>query len=413
MTRILLICHGHPELSIGGGEVAAARHAAALRAAGHEVLLMARAPTPPAHGGTVFATRPAPPGGAPADVLFHSPDYDHFLHSQRAKWAIYQDFRALLERFRPDAVHLHHFVHLGLELLREARAYAPRMPIVLTLHEFLAICHQHGQMLKTDGTLCARALPADCHACFPAIAPAAFFLRERFIKSFLRLADHLVCPSEFLRRRYLDWGLESAKLRVIANAPPESAPLPDAAPPEVLCRRFAFFGQITAFKGIGVFLDAAERLRATVPEARCLVHGTDRHGEPAVRAAFRERIAALGAQVSYEGPYRQDELAGLMRGIGWVVVPSLWWENAPLVIQEAFHHGRPVICADIGGMAEAVTDGRDGLHFRAGSAAALAATMAEACDPALWSRLRDGIAPTQARAAWLDAHLALYRHPPP
>jgi glycosyltransferase involved in cell wall biosynthesis len=78
--------------------------------------------------------------------------------------------------------------------------------------------------------------------------------------------------------------------------------------------------------------------------------------------------------------------------VDWVVVPSIWWENAPLVIQEAFAHGRPVICSDIGGMAEKVTDGVDGLHFRAGDPQSLADTIERAVGtPGLWDRLRAGI----------------------
>ena len=48
-----------------------------------------------------------------------------------------------------------------------------------------------------------------------------------------------------------------------------------------------------------------------------------------------------------------------MSEIDWVVVPSRWWENSPLVIQEAFMHGRPVICSGIGGMAEKVDAQRE------------------------------------------------------
>ena len=47
-----------------------------------------------------------------------------------------------------------------------------------------------------------------------------------------------------------------------------------------------------------------------------------------------------------------------------MVVPSIWWETGPLVVMEAFQYGRPVICSDIGGMSERVTDGVNGLHFR-------------------------------------------------
>jgi len=90
-----------------------------------------------------------------------------------------------------------------------------------------------------------------------------------------------------------------------------------------------------------------------------------------------------------------------------VVVPSIWWENSPLVIQEAFAAGRPVICSDIGGMAEKVTDGVNGLHFRVGDPEDLAATIHRAViTPGLWEHLRRGIPPIHpmpAHAAVLTA----------
>jgi glycosyltransferase involved in cell wall biosynthesis len=102
------------------------------------------------------------------------------------------------------------------------------------------------------------------------------------------------------------------------------------------------------------------------------------------------------------GKYNHSELADLMAAIDWVVVPSTWWENSPLVIQEAFQFGRPVICSDIGGMAEKVEHGVNGLHFRAGDAESLAATILEAAEtPGLWDRLRAGIRPVYT----MDEHL--------
>ena len=83
-----------------------------------------------------------------------------------------------------------------------------------------------------------------------------------------------------------------------------------------------------------------------------------------------------------------------MQSVDWVVVPSTWWENSPVVIQEAFFHGRPVIAANIGGMAEKVHDGVDGLHFRARSAEDLADRLIETLtDETLWETLRGGITP--------------------
>ena len=61
---------------------------------------------------------------------------------------------------------------------------------------------------------------------------------------------------------------------------------------------------------------------------------------------------------------------------------------------EAFQHGRPVICSDIGGMSEKVTDGVSGLHFRRGDPASLAQAIDRAAnEPGIWDRMREGIPP--------------------
>ena len=96
--------------------------------------------------------------------------------------------------------------------------------------------------------------------------------------------------------------------------------------------------------------------------------------------------------MTFVGRYERDDIPQLMSNIDWVVVPSIWWENAPLVIQEAFQHRRPVICSNIGGMAEKVSDGVNGLHFRVGDPVHLAETIRHAVTtPGLWESLREGI----------------------
>jgi glycosyltransferase involved in cell wall biosynthesis len=92
------------------------------------------------------------------------------------------------------------------------------------------------------------------------------------------------------------------------------------------------------------------------------------------------------------GPYQPANLPWHMREIDWVVVSSRWWENSPLVIQEAFMQRRPVICSGIGGMAEKVTQNVNGLHFIVGNADSLAAVIERAAsEEGLWERLREGI----------------------
>jgi glycosyltransferase involved in cell wall biosynthesis len=80
--------------------------------------------------------------------------------------------------------------------------------------------------------------------------------------------------------------------------------------------------------------------------------------------------------------------------IDYCIVPSTWWETFALVISESWMFGRPVICADIGAMAERVTDEADGLHFSAGDARSLAAVIKRAStERGLWERLAAGIKP--------------------
>jgi glycosyltransferase involved in cell wall biosynthesis len=91
-------------------------------------------------------------------------------------------------------------------------------------------------------------------------------------------------------------------------------------------------------------------------------------------------------------------------------MPSIWWENAPLVIAEARYHRRPVICSHIGGMAEHVAHQVNGLHFQTGDAHALAAVMQQVLqDDGLWKKLRSQITAPPSMQACVAEHLALYR----
>jgi glycosyltransferase involved in cell wall biosynthesis len=92
------------------------------------------------------------------------------------------------------------------------------------------------------------------------------------------------------------------------------------------------------------------------------------------------------------------------------VMPSIWWENAPLVIQEAFLHRRPVICGGIGGMAEMVRDGVDGLHAPVNDVAGLASVMRQAIETeGLWDRLVAHIQPPPTISEVATRHLKLYQ----
>jgi glycosyltransferase involved in cell wall biosynthesis len=406
-ARVLIISHGHPDFSVGGGEIAAYAHWEELRRRGIEAMLLCRVNSSLGRADNRFSAR-SPDG---LELLFSAPPVNHFRHSQSHRYVIHKDFRSLLERFRPTLVHFHHYVHLGLEMIREVRNYASNVPIVLTLHEFLAVCHAQGQMLKTSGALCEKATPLDCHVCFPEIAPQDFFLRELFIKSFLALVDLFVCPSQFLCNRYIAWGLPHEKMVVLENGQPRrNKVFADDSSDQEYQTRFVVLGQLSHRKGTLLLLDAVrmlpKRLRKLV---RIEMHGSLQYAEGDFQVQFKQAATGLEDTVRFCGPYRLADVGSIIRRNGWVVVPSIWWENSPLVIQEAFAAGRPVICSNIGGMAEKVADGVSGLHFRVSNAADLSARIEEcATDPGLWKRLCANVPQPQTIDQTVDQLLALY-----
>jgi glycosyltransferase involved in cell wall biosynthesis len=243
-------------------------------------------------------------------------------------------------------------------------------------------------MVRTfDNSPCTHASPRRCHECFPKHSPEDFFLRRQIVQSHFEDVDLFLAPSQFLLEKYVEWGLAREKIRFEEYG---RKPVPRAAETGDRSRRnrFGFFGQFTPFKGADVLMEAMARLAADV-DVHLRLHGANLEHQPAAfRKRFNDALAAAARNVTMVGRYEHAQLPQLMADVDWVVVPSIWWENSPLVIQEAFMHGRPVLCSDIGGMAEKVRDGVDGIHFKAGDAASLAQAIRRAAStPGLWQKL--------------------------
>lgn len=396
--KVLYVLHNHPELHPGGAEAYALEVYEALRDSGRaEPILLARIGSNVArrrvmHPGTPFSSVDGDPNQY---FVFTETEHFDFLNmTSRDKYLYSRHFTDFLLEHRPDVVHLQHTQFIGMDLLGQIRRVLPHVPILYTLHEFLPICHHHGQMVRTfDDRLCRRASPRRCHECFPDITPQDFFLRERFIKGHLEEVDVFLAPSQQLLERYAEWGVPRARLQFEEygrTMPKRPAPVPQTEHPE---RRFGFFGQLSHFKGAEVMVRAmAHAARSELP-AHLWIYGGNLDLQTAeFQADWKELSEEVEDVITLGGSYEHEDLPKLIGQVGWVIVPSIWWENSPLVIQEAFMHGRPVICSDIGGMAEKVTDGVNGLHFRAGDPASLADVIETAAtSPDLWHKCRDGI----------------------
>jgi glycosyltransferase involved in cell wall biosynthesis len=438
--KVLYVCHNHPRVRPGGAEAYALELYHGMRLAGEfEPLLLVK-------GGPPLSDRRPSPG-----TLFGVIDEDpnqHFFYTELFRFDPFygavsdkrfytRHFRDYLLAARPDVVHFQHTWFLGYELIREVRNTLPDAPILYTLHEYLPICHRSGQMVQADtGQPCLEASPESCHRCFPRIAPSDFVLRRRFIQSQLSLVDQFIAPSSFLRDRYVAWGIPTDKIRVEEYGRAATA-WQSRTVNRGQHQRFGFFGQFTMFKGVDTLLRAMACLQGissdcpsaseqnmagkngngvktsndAVGAPHLWLHGANLDLQPGnFQNEIRGLLDATRNNVTLVGRYDAGDVPRLMENIDWVVVPSIWWENSPLVIQEAFGHGRPVLCSDIGGMAEKVTHQVNGLHFRAGDPKSLAAAMHRAATtPGLWDRLRQGISPVYSMEQHVNTLTKLYR----
>jgi glycosyltransferase involved in cell wall biosynthesis len=102
----------------------------------------------------------------------------------------------------------------------------------------------------------------------------------------------------------------------------------------------------------------------------------------------RLRQSAQGLPAHFHGGFDPRDVDRVYASIDVLCAPSLWYENHPLTIQDAFRHGVPVIATDLGGMSEVVVHGVSGLCFPRGDASALAAAIERILvEPELYGRL--------------------------
>jgi glycosyltransferase involved in cell wall biosynthesis len=421
MTRykVLLVCHNHPDLLVGGVELYTRDLYEALRDSPRvEPVLLARAGRPYTESASLHPESPiAMANRDPNEYLLYTEfgDFDHFFGRLSDHTPLTRHFDRFLRDLQPDVVHFQHTAYLGYDIVRITRNALPRAPIVYSLHEYLPICHRDGQMVRVqNGELCREESPRRCHECFPGITPQQFFLRKRFVQSQFSLVDRFVAPSEYVKERYVRWGLEPDKINVeqqgIPQAQVTAEKFEERRPRTVRPRnRFGYFGQLNPYKGADTLLHAIDLLGADF-EGHLWVYGANLEKQsPEWQQRFGELTETPRPTVTFGDSYQRSDLAALMARIDWVVVPSAWWETGPMVVWEAFQHKRPVICSDIGGQSEKVVDGVNGLHFRRGDPESLAHAMEQAAEtPGLWEELRSGIPerpghPMEQHAAALTA----------
>lgn len=335
-------------------------------------------------------------------------DFYHVVYDQRRNKALTR----FLEDQRPDVIHVHHSLWVGLEFLELARKVLPDVRIVYTLHEYVPICHSRGQLFRYhENSICQDTSPDQCNKCFPDILPDAFILRRRMFRRAFDLVDHFIAPSDYLKQRYVLWGLDADRISVIANG--HKPQRPDGWKPthSEKVNVFGFFGQFVDAKGIDVLLRAAVQVAQTEPVEIKIFGGNKQYAS----ADYVARIDAIldggheNLTITEGGAYSRDNIFELMTMVDWVVMPSVWPETFGLVVSEAWDARRPVIASRAGGLGERIIDGRNGFSFPPGSDIQLADIMMRCIgNSELWREVADSIEDELSLSAAWERHKTVF-----
>jgi len=289
----------------------------------------------------------------------------------------YAEFRQMLQKARPDVVHIHNF----FPLISPSVYYACRregVPVVQTLHNYRLLCAS--AELYRDGKVCEECLHHGLrrgvrYGCYQGskLGTAALSLMvgvHRSLRTWTNLVDCYIALTEFARHKLIEGGLPEDRIRVKPNFV-----LPDpgskwtgskATGSKEGSGEYALFvGRLVQSKGLFSMMKAWERMPANIP----LLIAGDGPCREQLESALKDGKLRSG---TYLGRLSAPDTFAAMKKARFLIFPSEWYEGFPVTIAESFACGVPVICSRLGSMQEIVTDGRTGLHFQAGDAEDLA-----------------------------------------
>lgn len=422
--KILLAVHHFPPRYTSGAEKEAFRAASGLKRRGHEVRVV-----------TVESTQAAPGSGLTwVDETFEGipvrrlsfcqadiPDPSRFEYDN--PW-LGAHVKGMLEQDPPDLLFFVSGYLMTASVIHAAKMCS--IPVVLYLTDFWFLCPRI-TLLRSNGELSGfNPRPADCVQCLGEekrrylwlgqLAPGLMKFywsrqreammrieeRQRFLRETLGMVDLFIVQSNFLKKVFTETGIPSDKIAMVRQGLENIGDrhLSTLEIPKSPSLRLGYIGQIAKHKGVHLLIRAVRELKNMPVELEI-------YGDDSIFPRYRQtlfRLAGRDPRIHFMGPFRGlEEIARIYQRLDLLVVPSLWYENSPNVILEAFSYRVPVIAAGIGGMAELVRDGVDGLHFRFGDYKDLARIIRRVVEESdLLKNLRGGITNVRSLEEQID-----------
>lgn len=279
-----------------------------------------------------------------------------FIHSPEAVSKI----RRLIQNGEPDIAHLHNIYHqLTPSIISVLKKSGVK--VVLTLHDGKLICPNY--LMLARGRICTRCnghlfwKPVATN-CTGSLRQVLLLMLEAYWHQWARSYDRVdlfLSPSRFLAE-LISQRIPKEKIKVLHNG----IDLESYRPSYNDHGYVLYFGRLSKEKGIETLLQAHQ---AVANETTLKVVGTG-----PLASDLKQRYQ----EAEFLGYRSGEALKEIVANAAFVVVPSEWYENCPMVVLEAMAMGKPVIGSAIGGIPEQIDHGRTGFLFEMGNVGELA-----------------------------------------
>ncbi|MHC1698701.1 MAG: glycosyltransferase family 4 protein [Geobacteraceae bacterium] len=373
--KLLFLTNLYPPYVVGGAETYLFRLIEALEERGHESIIITTAPfsrrrnplsTEIERHGLVTIYRIFAPN------IYHGGSFARRSSSLKFLWrsfsyvmpvTVTRVIRSIIQNERPDVINTHNLQGFPLTILTMLKKSG--VPVIHTIHDYFWLCPRLS-LLHRSGNICRVA-----HEVIPGVEspPKTICSLYRSIQAYLvkNLFSHVVSPSAFALEIHRASGL-------FTGAPCSVLPLGSTFPIREMSSpkgkkilTMLYIGGLSSLKGVDILLDAFGVLRRD--DIRLKIAGS---------GDLAERCRALSLhdkRVSFHGFVTGDEKEQLFAESDCLILPSVWYDNSPVVIYESFSWGMPVIASQIGGIPELVSDGHNGLLVPPGDVNQLACAM--------------------------------------
>lgn len=275
----------------------------------------------------------------------------------------------LLDFFPADIAHLHCiYHHLSPSIL--STLHARGVPIVMTAHDLKIACPAY-KMLNETG-ICEKCKGGDYfnvikNKCLRnSLGPSLIVAMESALHSKLntykKYLNKIIVPSRFFMRKFIEWGWSEEEFVYIPNYVDSSQFVPQYLPGDY----FLYFGRLAPEKGVATLLEAVKKSGVKLKVA----------GTGPEESNLHKLQNILQGDVEFLGYQSGKTLHQLIQNAKAIVLPSEWYENAPMSLLESSALGKPLIVADIGGIPEMISPNETGWMFTSGRVDELAELLA-------------------------------------